>query len=72
MGNAEDGDYLIALLRRLPPRERQAVVLRQHVGQSEAEAATTLGVSLGTIKSSTSRGLALLRTLHAQESSHAR
>ncbi|MBM6400372.1 SigE family RNA polymerase sigma factor [Phycicoccus sonneratiae] len=68
----EDGDYLSALLAHLPQRERQVVVLRHYVGQSEAETAHTLGVSVGTVKSSASRGLARLRDLHTQESSHAR
>ncbi|WP_460937956.1 SigE family RNA polymerase sigma factor [Phycicoccus ginsengisoli] len=68
----EEGDYLMHLLRQLPLRERQAVVLRYHVGESEAQAAITLGVSVGTVKSSASRGLARLRGLHAQEGSHVR
>lgn len=68
----EEGDYLLHLLRQLPARERQAVVLRHYVGESEAQAAVTLGVSVGTVKSSASRGLARLRALHAQEGSHVR
>lgn len=68
----EEGDYLLRLLRQLPLRERQAVVLRHYVGESEAQAAATLGVSVGTVKSSASRGLARLRVLHAQEGFHVR
>jgi len=68
----EEGDYLQHLLRQLPLRERQVVVLRHYVGESEAQAAFTLGVSVGTVKSSASRGLARLRALHAQVGSHVR
>lgn len=68
-----DGDYVVALLRTLPLRERQVVVLRYYIGLSEAETADTLNVSTGTVKSSASRGLAKLRELHTpEEESHAR
>ncbi|MBM6402316.1 SigE family RNA polymerase sigma factor [Phycicoccus sonneratiae] len=63
----EDGDYVVALLRGLPLRERQVVVLRYYVGLSEAEAADALDVSTGTVKSCASRGLAKLRVLHQRE-----
>lgn len=69
----EDTDQLVGLLRRLPLRERQVVVMRHYVGATEAETAEALDVSLGTVKSSASRGLAKLRALYAsEESSHAR
>jgi RNA polymerase sigma-70 factor (sigma-E family) len=68
----EDGAYVATLLRQLPLRERQVVVLRYYVGASEAETADTLNISTGTVKSSASRGLAKLRDLHTtEESSHA-
>lgn len=57
----EDTHDLAATLSALPMRERQVVVLRHYVGLTEAEVADTLGVSLGTVKSSASRGLARLR-----------
>lgn len=57
----EDTRGLTAVLATLPLRERQVVVLRHYVGLSEAEVADTLGVSVGTVKSSASRGLARLR-----------
>lgn len=67
-----DKDYVVTLLRHLPLRERQVVVLRYYVGASEAETADALNISTGTVKSSASRGLAKLRDLHAaEESSHA-
>ncbi|WP_407342176.1 SigE family RNA polymerase sigma factor [Pengzhenrongella phosphoraccumulans] len=54
-------DVLLPALRRLPPRQRSAVVLRYWEGCSEAEAAEILRCSVGTVKSQASRGLAKLR-----------
>jgi RNA polymerase sigma-70 factor (sigma-E family) len=52
---------LIRALAQLPPRQRAVLVLRYWEGLSEAESAETLGCSVGTVKSSASRGLARLR-----------
>lgn len=52
---------LAAALQTLPRRERECVVLRHYLDLSEKDTAATLGVSVGTVKSSTSRGLAALR-----------
>lgn len=52
---------LTQALQALPRRERECVVLRHYLDLSEKDAAATLGVSTGTVKSSTSRGLAALR-----------
>jgi RNA polymerase sigma-70 factor (sigma-E family) len=41
----------------LPPRQRAALVLRYFLDLPEVEVAAVLGCSLGTVKSSTSRGL---------------
>lgn len=60
-------DHLTRALAQLPVRERQCVVLRHHVGLSERETADAINVSTGTVKSSTSRGLARLRTLLVPE-----
>ncbi|MEP7054442.1 MAG: SigE family RNA polymerase sigma factor [Actinomycetota bacterium] len=49
-------------LAKLPPRQRAAVVLRHYEQLSEAAVAQLLGVSIGTVKSRCSRGLAALRT----------
>ncbi len=45
-------------LLRLPPRQRTVVVLRFAEDLSEAATADLLGVTTGTIKSSTSKALA--------------
>jgi RNA polymerase sigma-70 factor (sigma-E family) len=53
---------LLAALRALPPRMRAAVVLRYLEDRSEAETAQLLGCTIGTVKSSTSRAVAHLRS----------
>jgi len=50
------------LVQTLPRKQRAAVVLRYYEQMSEAETAAVLGVSVGTVKSQTSRALAALRT----------
>lgn len=52
---------LLAALRRLPDRQRAAVVLRYYVGLPEAEIAAALGIRPGTVKSRLHRALAQLR-----------
>jgi RNA polymerase sigma-70 factor (sigma-E family) len=51
---------VMAALRRLPARQREAVVLRYYLDLSEAQAAAAMHVAQGTVKSATSRGLAAL------------
>ncbi|QAY71678.1 SigE family RNA polymerase sigma factor [Xylanimonas protaetiae] len=58
-----DRDRLVRALATLTPRQRRIVVLRHLIGLSEQEVAHDLGVSLGTIKSTSSRGLAQLRAV---------
>jgi RNA polymerase sigma factor (sigma-70 family) len=50
-------DALIRVLRMLPPQQRTVIVLRYWEQLSEAETATVLGCSEGTVKSAASRGL---------------
>ena len=50
-------DRLFDALAALPPRQRAALVLRYFLDLSEVEVAAALSCSLGTVKSSTSRGL---------------
>ena len=54
-------DALWTALAGLPKRQRATVVLRYYEDLSEAETAQVLGVSVGTVKSTTSRALAKLR-----------
>jgi RNA polymerase sigma-70 factor (sigma-E family) len=51
---------LHAALAALPPRQRAVLVLRYFLDTPEAEVATALQCSLGTVKSTASRGLARL------------
>jgi RNA polymerase sigma-70 factor (sigma-E family) len=50
-------------LRRLPFRKRACVVLRHAFDLSEKDTALALGVSVGTVKSQTSKGVAELQRL---------
>jgi RNA polymerase sigma factor (sigma-70 family) len=52
---------LYAALRRLPRRQRQIVALRYLGDLSEQQTADALGVSVGNVKSQSSRGLEALR-----------
>jgi RNA polymerase sigma-70 factor (sigma-E family) len=58
---------VIAALRRLPARQREAVVLRYYLDMTEDQAARAMQVSRGTVKSATSRGLAALARLLKEE-----
>jgi RNA polymerase sigma-70 factor (sigma-E family) len=53
--------WLIAALDELSGRERAVIVLRHYLDLPEAEVARELNLSLGTVKSLNSRGLAKLR-----------
>jgi RNA polymerase sigma-70 factor (sigma-E family) len=61
VGSADERDELRRLLAGLSPRERAVIVLRYYCDQSEQEAAATLGVPVGTVKSTCSRALSRLR-----------
>jgi RNA polymerase sigma-70 factor (sigma-E family) len=58
---------VLAALRRLPSRQREAVVLRYYLDMTEQQAAEAMGVSRGTVKSATSRGLAALALMLKEE-----
>lgn len=58
---------LIDALAALPPRQRAVLVLRYFEDLSESQAATVLGCSAGTVKSTASRGLARLQASMAPE-----
>jgi RNA polymerase sigma-70 factor (sigma-E family) len=57
---AEEHLEVLRALRRLPARQREAVVLRHCLSLTETEAAAAMNVSRGTVKSASSRGLAAL------------
>lgn len=59
--STDQRDALLRALQALPPRQRTLVVLRHYLQLSEAECAGLLGCSVGTVKSTTSRGLERLR-----------
>jgi RNA polymerase sigma-70 factor (sigma-E family) len=52
---------VIATLRKLPARQREAIVLRYYADFSEAEVAAAMGISCGAVKSHTARAMAALR-----------
>jgi RNA polymerase sigma-70 factor (sigma-E family) len=63
----EEADLLWQAITALPTRQRQVLVLRYYLDQSEAEIADTLEVSRGSVKRHASRGLAALaRSLEAE------
>lgn len=53
---------VMAAIRRLPDRQRDCLLLRYYLDLSEAEIADTLGISEGTVKSSTARARQALAT----------
>jgi RNA polymerase sigma factor (sigma-70 family) len=57
---AEDRRQVLAALAALPTRRREVLVLRYWLGLSEAEIASVLGISPGTVKSNAARALAAL------------
>lgn len=52
---------VVAALRRLPARQREALVLRYYADLSEAGIAQAMGISRGAVKSHSSRGVSALR-----------
>lgn len=58
-----DPDWLVATLKRLPRRQREAVFLRVIADLSVEEVAAVMGCTTGSVKTHTSRGLGRLREL---------
>ncbi|GAA4965011.1 SigE family RNA polymerase sigma factor [Kineococcus glutinatus] len=61
-GAVEDRDEALAVLRRLPARQRAVLVLRYLEDLPEQEVADLLGIGLSTVKSHSARALTTLRT----------
>jgi RNA polymerase sigma-70 factor (sigma-E family) len=66
-GSAEDDVMLreehrevVAALRRLPVRQRECLVLRYYADLNEGEIASTLGISLSSVKTHLARGMTAL------------
>jgi RNA polymerase sigma-70 factor (sigma-E family) len=64
---AEEHREVLAGLQRLPARQREALVLRFYVDLAEPEIAQSMGISRGTVKSTTSRALAALGRILREE-----
>ena len=58
-----ESDRVLAALRRLPERQREALVLRYYGDLSEADIAEAMKVSKGAVKSHTHRGMQALRAM---------
>ena len=59
---------VIAALRDLPARQREAIVLRYYADLSEADIAAAMEISRGAVKSHTARGMASLKAALEQDS----
>ena len=63
----DDQRVLIDALQQLPARQREALVLRHWLGLKESEIAAAMGISAGSVKTHTSRGIAALtQTMEAR------
>jgi RNA polymerase sigma-70 factor (sigma-E family) len=58
---------VIAALRDLPERQREAIVLRYYADLSEADIAAAMEISRGAVKSHTARAMASLKAALAQD-----
>ena len=74
MPSAEHGAFaliertaVVAALRDLPLRQREVVVLRFYADLSEAQIASSMGITRGAVKSHSSRAMSALRTVLERE-----
>ena len=65
--DSTDRIALLEDLRRLSPRQRAVLVLRYFDDLTEADTATALGISVGTVKSHVRDALARLRNQQSDE-----
>ena len=70
--SADDRSELVVALQQLPAMQRRVVVLRHWLDLSVEETSRELGISAGTVKSHTSRGLARLQELLMSDEQHVR
>jgi RNA polymerase sigma-70 factor (sigma-E family) len=64
----QESHELWAAVVALPARQREVLVLRYYLDQSEAEIAETLGITRGSVKKHASRGVAALARTWRDES----
>ncbi len=62
-----DRDVLTRCLAQVPARQRACVVLRYYDDLAVSDVAAVLGISEGTVKSQTARGLQTLQAAFARE-----
>jgi RNA polymerase sigma-70 factor (sigma-E family) len=65
---SEEHREVLAAVRRLPDRQREVLVLRFYLDLDEQEIAAALRISRGTVKSTTSRGIAALGRILGEQS----
>ena len=58
---------VVAALRALPARQREALVLRYYADLPEAQIASAMGISRAAVKNHTARGMSALRSVLEQE-----
>ncbi|MGE5285644.1 MAG: SigE family RNA polymerase sigma factor [Micromonosporaceae bacterium] len=61
-----EASAVVDALRALPPRQREALVLRYYADLSEADIAKAMGISKGSVKSHAARGISALRAVLKQ------
>ena len=64
----EERDEIMRAVRQLPPRQREALVLRFYLDLSAEETATTMGISPSSVRSATHRALASLGRMLQEQS----
>ena len=64
---SEEHQEVLTAIRRLPDRQREALVLRFYLDLDEAGIAAAMQVSRGTVKSTTSRALAALERILGEQ-----
>jgi RNA polymerase sigma factor (sigma-70 family) len=63
----EDRQAVMAALRRLPHRQREALVLRYYLELPDTEIAQTMGIGESTVRSTAHRGLVALERILTKE-----